>query len=125
MKKLDTFKEGVRRTVDPKKSRMENFKAVLVWMFKLRSLALAIPVAVVAVILAMQNMALLPMEIGFGFGQDVVMVSKFFVVTGCLIITAICLLMTVCSKRVIYPWIISLFSLLLPIIILLTTAFVA
>lgn len=125
MKKLDTFKEGVRRTVDPKKSRMENFKAVLVWMFKLRSLALSIPVAAIAVILAMQNMALLPMEIGFGFGQNAWMVSKFFVVIGCLIITGICLLMTVCSKRVIYPWIISLFSLLLPIILLLTTVFVA
>ena len=125
MKKLETFKEGVRRTVDPKKSRMENFKAVLVWMFKLRSLALSIPVAVIAVILATQNMALLPTEIGFGFGQDVLMVSKLFVVIGCLIITGTCLLMTVLSRRVIYPWIISLFSLLLPIILLLTTAFVA
>ncbi len=89
-------------------------------LFKLRSVILAIPVAAGAVILAIRNQAVLPDKVGFGLqasGEYAYMVSKGVAVLGPIAITAVCLLMTFCSRKVLYPWLISLFSLVLPIVI--------
>ena len=89
-------------------------------LFKLRSVILAIPVAAGAVIMAIHNQAVLPSKVGFGLqasGDYAYMVSKSVAVLGPVAITAVCLLMTFCSRKVLYPWLISLFSLVLPIVI--------
>ena len=41
-----------------------------------------------------------------------------------LIITGICLLMVLCSRRVTYPWLISVFSLAIPILLMVTSSIV-
>lgn len=90
------------------------------FMFKMRSVILAIPVAAGAVVLAIRNQAMLPDKVGFGLqasGEYAYMVSKSIAVLGPVAITAVCLLMTFCSRKVLYPWLISLFSLVLPIVI--------
>jgi len=46
-------------------------------------------------------------------------------VMGPLALTALCLVMVFCSKRVVYPWLISIFSLVIPIVIWITNVFPA
>ena len=92
-------------------------------LFKLRSVILAIPVAVAAAFLAIYNQANLPDVVGFSLqasGEFAYTVSRSIAVLGPLAITAVCLLMTFCSRKVLYPWLISLFSLVLPVVIYIT-----
>lgn len=116
-------KESGRNPYDPQKSAGENFKSVLRWAFRLRGVALSVPVAVIAVILAMNNMAALPGPLMVGAGQNVITLSKSVLIMGPLALTALSILMTLFSKRVVYPWLISLFTLLLPLALWFTMTF--
>jgi multidrug efflux pump subunit AcrB len=105
---------------------MNGLKAVWKWVYRLRSVILAIPVAAGAVILAIHNQANLPDEVGINIqasGEYAEMVGKSVAVLGPLAVTAVCLLMVFCSRKVLYPWLISLFSLALPILIYITNIF--
>lgn len=98
------------------------------WMYRLRSVLLAIPVAVAAVILALRNAANLPELVGINLqasGEYALMVDRSLAVMGPLAVTAVCLLLMFCSRRVVYPWLISLFSLVLPVLVLITNVFPA
>lgn len=109
-----------------KKTTESTFAQVCKWIYRLRSILLAIPVGIAAAILAMRNMAKLPEKVGFDLqasGEFSYMVSRNVAVLGPLAVTALCLLFMFCSKRVVYPWLISLFSLLLPLVILLVNTF--
>ncbi len=95
-------------------------------LFKLRGAMLALPVAAAAVILAVHNLARLPDQVGLNIqanGQYDLVLSKGVAVFGPLALTAICLVMVFCSKKVLYPWLISLFSLALPLLIYITNIF--
>lgn len=95
-------------------------------IFKLRSLILSIPVAVLAVALAMRNMIELPGEVGLFMqanGEYEYIMAKGLAVLGPLIITGVCLLMTFTSKKVLFPWLISLFSLVIPLMFWVTNVF--
>ena len=93
------------------------------WTYKLRAFVLAIPVVVIAVILAVSNMATLPAAVAIGLPNIVngmlvfqeVMISKILAVFIPLLVTAFCLLMMFLSKRISFPFLVSLFSLVLPI----------
>ena len=93
------------------------------WTYKLRAFVLAIPIVAIAVILAVSNMATLPAAIAIGLPNIVngilvfqeVLVSKILAVFIPLLITAFCLLMMFLSKRISFPFLVSLFSLILPI----------
>lgn len=104
----------------------DSLRSVWKWVYRLRSVILAIPVAAGAVILAIHNQAKLPAEVGINIqasGEYAEMVSKGVAVLGPLAVTAVCLLMVFCSRKVLYPWLISLFSLVLPILIYITNIF--
>ena len=104
----------------------QKLKSFWKWAYRLRSVILAIPVAGIAAFLAIYNEATLPSKVGINLqasGEYAQMVSREVAVFGPLAVTAVCLLMTFCSKKVLYPWLISLFSLVLPLVILLTNAF--
>lgn len=106
--------------------KKEKRRAFWKWVYRLRSVILAIPVAAGAVILALVNQVKLPDQVGFSLqanGEYAQMVGKGVAVFGPLAVTAVCLLMTFCSRKVLYPWLISLFSLALPLAILLTNSF--
>lgn len=95
-----------------------------VWTYKLRSLFLAIPVAAAALVLAAYNMNNLPEEVGFSLltsGEYAYTISRGTAVCIPLLITGLCLLLMFCSRRVVYPWLISIFSLVLPVLIMVTT----
>ena len=111
-------------TQNPNESKNSGgFQSVMQWVFKLRSVALSIPVAVIAVILAVNNAAVLPAELAIGAGDSVTIISKSVLVMGPLALTALAILMTLFSKRVVYPWLISAFTLLLPIVLSITMTF--
>ena len=123
---FEKFKQGIKRTFDPNGAVIQTFLSTFKWLYRLRSILLAIPVAATAVILAVQTMAKLPEQVGFNIqssGEFAQLVDRNVAVMGPLAITAICLLMMFCSKRVMYPWLISLFSLVLPVVILLINTF--
>ena len=104
----------------------EKAKVIFSWMYKLRSIVLAIPVAAAAVIMALHNLARLPALVGVNLqanGEYAQMVGKGVVVFGPLAITAVCLLLMFCSKKVLYPWLISVFSLAIPLLVYITSVF--
>ena len=106
--------------------KKEQLLLVWKWLYKLRSVILAVPVAVGAVILAIHNQAKLPDVVGINIqasGEYAQTVSRSVAVLGPLAVTAVCLLMVFCSKKVLYPWLISLFSLVLPLLIYITNVF--
>ena len=106
----------------------EVVKIVGSWCYKLRSVLLAIPVVVTSITLAIRNMAKLPDQVGLNLlanGEYQFMVGKSVAVLGPLAVTAVCLLMMFSSRKVTYPWLISVFSLVLPYLIWITNVFPA
>ena len=97
------------------------------WIYRLRSVILAIPVAAAAIILAIRNATQLPDLVEMGTaGTEAgnlvfrsITLSRNTAVLIPLIITAVCVLLMFFSKKVVYPWLVSLFSLVLPIALLL------
>ncbi len=136
MDKFYAFIEKVR----PVFTAIGHFFAVLgsslykigVYMYRLRSLLLAAPVAAAALILGMNNMERLAdtLEVTkitynpeaadalFGFLElGTTTITRDAAVFGPAMITAACLVMMICSKRTLYPFLISVFSLCLPLVI--------
>lgn len=109
-----------------KKSFKEVMKVIWMWTYRLRSVILSIPVAIGAILLAIYNRDHLPETVGINIQSSGVFaqtVEKNVAVMGPLAVTAVCLLMVFCSRRVVYPWIISIFSLALPVLIYFTNVF--
>lgn len=98
------------------------------YLFRLRAVLLSAPVAVAAILLAMKNMDRLPDSVGLMLqtsGDFAVLVPKTMAVFGPLGITALCILLTVCSKKTVFPWLISVFTLILPVLIWFTNVYPA
>jgi len=107
-------------------SSKSGWKTFWKWAYRLRSVILAIPVALGALVLAIHNQARLPSMVGLNLqanGEYALMVGKSIAVLGPLVVTAACLLMMFCSRKVLYPWLISLFSLALPLMVYFTNMF--
>lgn len=93
------------------------------WAYKLRSLVLSIPVFVCAGALAFRNAQLLPDLVGINIlanGDYQWFISRGAAVLIPFAVTTVCLLLMLCSKKILYPWLISLFSLVLPLVVWLT-----
>ena len=104
-------------------SAMQYVKSAFQWIYRLRGVILALPVAIAAVVLAVRNASVLPGPLEVGVGADVITISKNVLVMGPPALTALCILMMLISKRVTYPWLISLFSLVLPLVLTFTMTF--
>lgn len=95
-------------------------KLVIKWIWKLRTVFMAIPVIWAAVKLAIQNMDRLPDYVGLDIqssGEFAQMITKTEAVVWPLGITAFCLVLMFCSKKPLLPWVISIFTLVLPVLI--------
>lgn len=122
----DDFGEAFEEVFDPNKTKEQKFRSARKWAYRLRSILLAIPVVFFSVVLALRNLAMLPAKVGFDMqasGEFAYTMSKSLAVMGPLAVTAVCLLLMFCSKKVIYPWLISVFSLALPVVIYLVNTF--
>lgn len=97
-----------------------------VYIFHFRKVLLCLPIVFASIYLARLNWTMLPDQVGFSLmsnGQFAEMVSKATAVYGPMGITAVCLALMVCSRRALYPWLISAFTLILPVLILITNVF--
>lgn len=96
------------------------FGALFSWIFRLRKLFMTLPVLLAALRLATYNMENLPEVVGFDIqstGEFAQMLSRETAVYGPLGLTCACLVLMLCSRRTVYPWLISIFTLVLPVLI--------
>lgn len=101
-------------------------KMVVTWVYKLRGVIISIPVGVCAVALAIRNMRILPEVVGINLlanGEYQYVVNRSVAVMGPLAVTAVCLLFVFTTRKTLYPWLISVFSLALPLLIWITNVF--
>lgn len=123
---VDASKTTVSKIWDTMAKIAHVFKVIFKWIYNLRGIWMAVPVALVALRLAAWNAARLPEEVGINLlanGEYQYLISRSLAVTAPLVLTAGCLVMVIFSRRTIYPWIISIFSLVLPLLIWATNIF--
>ena len=132
MKFLDNVKArfaAFRQKIQDKnknEGKGSTFRYICQWVYKLRSVFMAIPVGFAAIILAIYNASHLPEKVAVyfpSFSGDEVLIKLTELSRGSaiwipLLITAGCLLLMFCSRRHTYPWLISIFSLVLPLFFL-------
>ena len=119
MKFLNQFIEKMQPALEKAKEYWDYVK-------KFKKLFLAAPVAVMSLLMAINNLIKLPVLVGFGMqadGEFSFEIIREVAVIAPLLVTAICLLLMLASKRTLTPWMVSLFSLLLPWMILITNTF--
>ena len=96
------------------------------WIFRLRKVLMAAPVVYLAIRIAVRNLERLPEYVGLNLqssGEFAVMVTRGYAVFGPLMVTAFCLLLMFCSRKTVFPWVISIFTLILPYLIYLTNLY--
>ena len=125
VKPVTSKKDQLRKALANTNSLIDFIGLVL---FRLRKLVLAVPVVYMAMKLARYNLEHLPEEVGINIqstGEFAQMVARDTAVMGPLGLTAACLLLMFCSRKAMYPWAISVFTLVLPILILVTNLYPA
>lgn len=101
-------------------------KSIGHWIYLLRKVFMAIPVIYAAVRLALYSLDTLPAQVGLNIqatGEFAKLIDRSVAVYGPLALTFLCLILMFCSRKTLYPWLISIFSLALPGLILLTNLF--
>ena len=97
-------------------------------LYRLRSVFLSIPVIFAALRLAAYNSEHLPLLVGLDLqttGEFARTISRQSAVTIPLMITGGCLALMFLSKKTLYPWLISIFSLASPVLLLITNMYPA
>ena len=126
-------------SIQPEATGKTDFKTTLVkintlinfigmTLFRLRKIVLSVPVVYAALKLAIYNRENLPEQVGINLqssGAFQQMITRDMAVMGPLGLTAACLLLMFCSRKAMYPWAISVFTLALPILILVTNLYPA
>jgi hypothetical protein len=124
MNETGTFIDQVKQVfakIYPVYKKIEEVITVIVQViFRLRKFIMAAPVIYYAVKLARENLNRLPELVGFNIqsnGEFAAMVSRNYAVYGPLAVTGFCLLLMFCSRKTVFPWIVSIFSLVLPYLV--------
>ena len=107
---------------------MDGVVAVCSFIAKFKKLFLGVPILTVALIMAFVNLFSLPALVGFmlqGDGSFAFEIVREVAVLVPLLITLVCLLLLFISKRTMTPWMVSLCSLLLPLLLYFTNVFPA
>lgn len=97
-----------------------------VWLFRLRKFVMAAPVVYYALKLAAYNRTHLPEQVGINLqstGEFAQYISRNMAVMGPLALTIGCLILMFCSRKAMYSWAISIFTLTLPLLLLLSNAY--
>ena len=113
-------KEKALKTSD--KPKKEKLRAAAKVVYKFRSLFMAIPVVACSINLALVSAAKLPSKLVLSLPAleqrelvlKLVEMDKTTAIFVPVLITAVCLLLMFCSRRQLFPWLISIFSLILP-----------
>ena len=121
-------KTGLEKTRDVIGKINKMINLIGVWLFRLRKLVMAAPVVYYAMKIAAYNREHLPEEVGINLqstGEFALMISRNMAVTGPLALTLACLLLMFCSRKAMYSWAISIFTLALPLLLLLSNVYPA
>lgn len=97
-------------------------------IYRLRSVFLAIPVVWYALKLAAYNGKHLPEQVGINLqssGEFALTISRELAVMGPLAVTAACLVLMVTSRKALYPWAVSIFTLILPVLLVVSNLYPA
>lgn len=95
-------------------------------IFRLRKIFMAIPVVYLAFQIASLNMERLPEAVGLNLqsnGEFALMVTREYAVYGPLGLTGFCLLLMFFSRKTLFPWVISIFTLVLPYLLYFTNLY--
>lgn len=132
MSKIKEFKNKLQaywqRTQPARSTAGRILRGIGLWIYRLRGPLMTIPVALAALWLAMRNSQILPENVGINLlasGQYQWMVDRSTAIWVPLAVTGVCLLFMICSRKTLYPWLISIFSLILPVMIYITNVFPA
>ena len=104
------------------------FRKIGRFIFLIRKLLLAVPVVLGLVYVIGYVKERLPSQVGLLIqesGAYTYIVEQGTALNFCVVVTAVCLLLMFISRRTVYPWLISIFSLILPVALLLTNIFPA
>lgn len=132
MKDSGMTAEAIQDKTRPRVSKIQNINALISFigsvLFRLRKLVMAAPVVFAALKLAFYNREHLPEQVGINIqssGEFAQMITRDMAVMAPLGLTAACLLLMLCSRKAMYPWAISIFTLVLPLLILITNLYPA
>ena len=98
------------------------------WIYHLRKFVMAAPVVYAALKLAQYNREHLPEQVGLNLqatGEFAQYISRNMAVMGPLALTAACLFLMFCSRKAAYAWSISIFTLALPLLLLVSNLYPA
>lgn len=98
------------------------------WLFHLRKLVMAAPVVYYALKLAAYNREHLPEQVGLNLqatGEFAMTIARNMAVIGPLGLTLACLFLMFCSRKAMYAWAISIFTLALPVLLLVSNLYPA
>ena len=101
---------------------------VVTVLYRLRKVVMAAPVVYYALRLAAYNAVNLPQSVGLNLqstGEFAMHISRYAAVVGPLALTGGCLAMMFLSRKAMYAWAISIFSLALPLLILFSNIYPA
>lgn len=130
--KLKDAREEVDSRIDKTGSPWDRIKSVIgvivMVCYRLRKAVLAAPVVYYALKLASYNNENLPDMVGINLQSNGVFtdfISRNLAVMGPLGVTAAALVMMFFSKKAMYPWAVSVFTLALPVLLLLSNQYPA
>ena len=109
-----------------KRDSKKTVSVILRICYHFRKILMAAPVILCALRLAMYNMQHLPEQVGIDLqasGEFARMISRESAVSFPLMVTGACLALMFLSRKTVYPWIISIFTLILPVLLMLTNVY--
>ena len=128
--KLSGVREEMDARIDKTGSPIERINIIIgilmTVLFRLRKVLLAIPVVYYALKIAAYNSEHLPEYVGINLqsnGAFADFITRNTAVMGSLGLTAVCLVLMFFSKKALYPWAISLFTLIVPVVLLLSNIY--
>ena len=130
VEKWKGFRSQVAAEVSPSDSAFSKIKKVfgilIMCIYRLRAIFLAAPVAYYALKLAAYNMKHLPEEVGIHLlssGEFAMTVGRELAVMGPLVVTGSCIVLMFASRKALYPWAVSIFTLILPLLLLISNQY--
>ena len=123
---VENFKEIWGKVYQAYKKVEEVISIIYRCIFKLRKVFMALPVVYLAIRIAAANLQRLPEAVGINMqsnGEFALMVTRNYAVYGPLGITGFCLLLMFFSRKTVYPWVIIIFSLVLPYLLYVTNLY--
>lgn len=116
---FEKFKKGYRS--------FEHVIGILIMVvYRLRKIVMAAPVIYYALKLAAYNGSHLPEKVGLflqNSGEFSMMIDRYAAVSGPLVLTFGCLFLMLFSRKAMYAWAISIFTLALPLLLLISNVY--